>query len=533
MAFDSSGILAAKAPDILPMIQGVQAYKNALAANPGIAAASAEAQGSLRAKQAYGNALQANTGPDGNINYSNALAQTAQNPDASLGMGEIANQNIEQQTGTANTGTAQAQYTQAQIEAAKAHVQMVAPIATALLAKAGPDGKPALLNTKDVTSSIAGVLQNTTLPPDLKNAFLQDGKDFASQLGPAPDPADPSYAIKAAAQDAAIRSKLKQLVIQGQVAPQQVQEEFGAPRTLNNGAAQVGITQDLFTGAIKNSDTGVVNQVTPGQKMERNSVTDPVTGITSSVPNAAIADAFGNPKGPNNGALPTSISPQAQALQGVSAQRAHAISDAASGAPGRIAAMQSVRSLVNGAPSTAFGPTSDLTSTAQKIASAFGINTPELTKGQVSVEGMNKLFASIAAQQGVATGAGTDASRALIHDANPSLANSKAGMLENLAIVQGNEQYGIAKNRALQQYLSKNPSGNVQSFESTFNNSVSPLAFQFQNLDPAGRQRLFNSLSGKEIGVDPVTKEPIYNGDKGRLQSSWAQANKRGWFEGQ
>ena len=532
MAFDSSGILAAKAPDILPMIQGVQAYKNALATNQILTAEGQQAQGKLAAQKAYGANLQANTGPDGKINYANALGQTAQNPDAALGFGDVANQNISQQTGTANTGTAQAQYTQAQIEAAKAHVQMVAPIATALLAKAGPDGKPSLLNTNDVTGSIAGVLKNTTLPPDLKNAFLQDGIDFASQLGPAPDPADPSYAIKAAAQDATIRSKLKQLVIQGQVAPQQVEEEYGKSGTVNNGAATVGVIQSPFTGAVTNSGTGVINQLSPGQKTERVPTVDPVTGAATSVPQASISDAFGNPKA-GVGALPTSISPQAQALQSVSAQRAHAISDAASGAPGRIAAMQSVRSLVNGAPSTAFGPTSDLTSTAQKIASAFGINTPELTKGQVSVEGMNKLFASIAAQQGVATGAGTDASRALIHDANPSLANSKAGMLENLAIVQGNEQYGIAKNRALQQYLSKNPSGNVQSFESTFNNSVSPLAFQFQNLDPAGRQRLFNSLSGKEIGVDPVTKEPIYNGDKGRLQSSWAQANKRGWFEGQ
>jgi len=295
---------------------------------------------------------------------------------------------------------------------------------------------------------------------------------------------------------------------------QHLQDISQHPMFVNTGAQQLPYSASA-TGGMQPQAGGaaVPNELSPEAKTGRVPIVNPA-GVPGSVPQATISDNQGNPKG-GTGFLPTGLPPGQAEYMASNQGRVRDLQSESTATTQRLAAMKNIRAVIGSAPSTAFGPTGDVTSKIGKIATALGVAPPNVKEGQTSIDELNKSLEMIAAQQGQQMHAGTDAARATVHAANPSLSNSKEGLMQNLAVIQGNDEWTNARNSALQEWLKVHPATQENQFESAWNSKVSPLVFQVQHMAPAQQTKLYNSMSP---------------GDKKSLVDAMRYAEAKGWL---
>ncbi len=139
------------------------------------------------------------------------------------------------------------------------------------------------------------------------------------------------------------------------------------------------------------------------------------------------------------------------------------------------------------------------------------------TKGLASREAFNKLAGMYAQSQFQALG-GTGANAQL--DAttltSPNSELSKLGNKGIIALLKGNEDAIIAKNKAWQQWSQQNGSGSYGQFSTQFQKNYDPRVFQSQYLSPEDRKKMLSGMTQPE---------------KNRLFQSAQFARQNGWIQ--
>lgn len=489
MALDPSIILQAKPPQINPMevAQNATALQGAMNQNRLFSS-------DFAARQAIGEHYRASIDPQsGQLDTNKLTGLVAGDPRSAFRAGEVAKDALDRQR-------SQAQLAPEQVKAYQAHLSVLGDAITPLLASQEP------LTRDAVIGSAVNVINNPSLPPELRQQVTNDVTGFLSKL---PASATPEQ----------IRAALQQVQLQTMDTQERFNAVYGTPQTTDTGGAIAVGTISPMTGyhpvgeikkTLPPSELATPTQIGVGPGGE------PLMGTRGQFLDKAAS-----------GGIATALPAGQAEFATQTAKRANDIQTYAASSPTRLSAMQSVRSLIPSAPGAAFGPTGNLTSQVQKIGAALGIAPDKMVTGQASLDEINKSLSLIAAAQGQAMGAGTDASREMVHNANPSLANSKEGLLQNLSVVEGNERYAVAKNRALQEWLSNHPASTTAQFEAAFNKNFTPLALQVQTMPQAEQKRVWNSLSGKQ------NKDGTWTGEKGRFLKTMDMFASRGWNDGQ
>lgn len=489
MALDPNIILQGKPPQFDPMAIAQNATQLQTGINNNRLFAS-----DFAARQAIGEHYRASIDPQsGQLDTNKLTGLVAGDPRSAFRAGEVAKDALERQR-------SQAQLAPEQVKAYQAHLNVLGGAITPLLASNEP------LTRDAVIGSAVGVINNPSLPPELRQQVTNDVTGFLSKLPPNATPEQ-------------IRGALQQIQLQTMDTQERFNAVYGTPQITDTGGnIKVG-TLSPMTGyhpvgqiekTLSPSELAAPTQIGVGAGGE------PLMGTREQFLGKAGA-----------GGIPTALPAGQAEFATQTAKRANDIQTYAATSPTRLTAMQSVRSLVPTAPGAAFGPTGNLTSQIQKIGAALGIAPDKMVSGQASLDEINKSLSLIAAAQGQALGAGTDASREMVHNANPSLSNSKEGLLQNLSVVEGNERYAVAKNRALQEWLSNHPASTTAQFEAGFNKNFTPLALQAQTMSPAEQKRVWESLSGKQ------NKDGTWTGEKGRFLKTMDLFETRGWLGGQ
>lgn len=490
MALDPNIILQGKPPQINPMeiAQHATALQTGMNQNRLFAS-------DFGARQAIGEHYRASIDPQsGQLDTNRLTGLVAGDPRSAFRAGEVAKDALERQR-------QQAQLAPEQVKAYQAHLSVLGDAITPLLASKEP------LTRDAVIGSAVNVINNPSLPPELRQQITNDVTGF---LGSLPPNATPEQ----------IRSALQQIQLQTMDTQERFNAVYGSPVQVDTGARIEQGSFSPMTGykpagsfdkTLSPSDLSTPTQIGVGPGGE------PIMGTKEQF----IQKATGA------GGVATGLPAGQAEFATTTAKRANEIQTYAASSPARLTAMQSVRSLVPTTPGTAFGPTGNLTSQIQKVAAGLGIAPEKIVSGQASLDEINKSLSLIAAAQGQAMGAGTDASREMVHNANPSLANSKEGLLRNLSVVEGNERYAVAKNRALQEWLSTHPASTTAQFEAAFNKNFTPMALQVQTMPQHEQKRVWESLSGKQ------NKDGTWTGEKGRFLKTMDMFSARGWSEGQ
>lgn len=490
MALDPNILLQGKTPQFNPM----EIAQNATALQQGINQNRLFAS-DFGARQAIGEHYRASIDPQsGQLDTNKLTGLVAGDPRSAFRAGEVAKDALERQR-------SQAQLAPEQVKAYQAHLSVLGDAITPLLASKEP------LSRDAVIGSAVNVINNPSLPPELRQQVTNDVTGFLSQL---PASATPEQ----------IRNALQKIQLQTMDTQERFNAVYGSPVQVDTGARIEQGSFSPMTGyrpagsfdkSLSPADLSTPTQIGVGPGGE------PIMGTKEQF----IQKATGG-----NGIATALPAGQAE-FATTTAKRANEIQDYAASAPQRISAMQNVRSAIPLAPGTAFGPTAALTGQIGKITTALGIPFVVSKEGTASMDEISKALSLIAAHQGQALGAGTDASRATVQNANPSLANSKEGLLQNLSVVEGNERYAVAKNRALQEWLSNHPASTTAQFEAAFNKNFTPLALQVQTMPQAEQKRIWSSLSGKQ------NKDGTWSGEKGRFLKTMDMFAQRGWTEGQ
>lgn len=489
MPIDANIILGAKPPQIDPMAIAQNATVLQTGMNQNRLFAS-----DFGARQAIGEHYRASIDPQsGQLDTNKLTGLVAGDPRSAFRAGDVAKDALERQRQQAQLGPEQ-------VAAYRAHMAVVGDVLTPLIAKKEP------LTISDVHDAAMNVITNPAIPPELREQITKDATGFLASLPPNATPEQ-------------IRGAVQKLQLQTMDTQERFNAVYGAPMTTDTGGTIKVGTLSPMTGyhpvgqidkTLSPSEIATPTQIGVGPGGE------PLMGTRGQFLDKAGADGIAT-------ALPAGQTEFATKT----AARANDIQTYAASSPARIAAMTTVRSLIPNTPGSAFGPTGNLTSQVQKIAAGLGIAPEKVVSGQASLDEINKSLSLIAAAQGQAMGAGTDASREMVHNANPSLANSKEGLLQNLSVVEGNERYAVAKNRALQEWLSNHPASTTAQFEAGFNKNFTPLALQVQTMPQAEQKRVWENLSGKQ------NKDGSWGGERGRFLKTMDLFASRGWLEGQ
>lgn len=512
---DASIILQGQQPNLLGTLQNVQNYKNSQIENQLLQLRQKSEQGTLTGRANYGRAIQQNTGPDGDVNWHNSLVSMSQDPANALYMSDAANQNLAQQSATQGVRSATAGASQAELANAAAHLQ------TGIQLFSGLEGKKGIATASDVDDTLAtGIRSGMFNTPESFSQMMAERDKVHDMIGALPKGPDGQPDPQAV--DKIVRTEAGNY-------RQHMQDIAQHPLLVNTGRQQLPYTASATGGLQPQAGAPpIVNELSPEAQVSRVPTVNPDTGEAGTVPQSALSTPTGQPRG-GNGFLPTNMAPgSAETLQ-ANAGRVQQIQSEGLAAARRIAAAQAVRSEIGSVPATAFGPTSKITSTVGKLAAAFGVSPPAAVNGQASLDALHKSLAMITAAQAQTYGAGTDASRAMVKEATPSTDNSREGLLRNLAQVQGNDQWAIARNRAWQSAVSSGhlrPSDEPK-FEAAFNKEMSPLVFQAHYMDQEGQQQIWKTLSGSK------QKDGSYTGEKGDFLRGMQRAEKFGWFGGQ
>lgn len=490
MPLDPNILLQGKTPQINPM----EIAQNATALQTGMNQNRLFAS-DFGARQAVGEHYRASIDPaTGSLDTNKLTGLVASDPRSAFRAGEVAKDALDRAKG-------QAELTGAQVKSYNDHLVVLSGAVNPLLASKEP------LSRDSVIGAAVGVINNPSLPPELRQQVTNDVTGFLSKL--------PENAT-----DAQIRSALQQIQLQTMSTQERFNAIYGTPQVNDTGPTIAVGTLSPMTGyhPVGQIDKGLSpSEITAPTQIGVGPGGEPIMGTKGQF----IEKATGG-----NGIATALPAGQAE-FAAQTAKRANEIQTYAASSPMRLTAMQSVRSLIPNTPGSAFGPTGNLTSQIQKVAAGLGIASDKIVSGQASLDEINKSLSLIAAAQGQAMGAGTDASREMVHNSNPSLANSREGLLQNLSVVEGNERYAVAKNRALQEWLSNHPASTTAQFEAGFNKNFTPLALQVQTMPQAEQKRVWNSLSGKQ------NKDGTWTGEKGRFLKTMDDFASRGWLEGQ
>lgn len=196
-------------------------------------------------------------------------------------------------------------------------------------------------------------------------------------------------------------------------------------------------------------------------------------------------------------------------------QLAGNLSEAAEGAPQRIALLGN---LENNLSKFTSGPGADWT----KVAKAFVNRNVPLPAGWqfdpssiASQEEFVKQATQLAQQQfGAIGGTGTDAKFASAFQTNPNDTLSQLGNGSIIRLLKGNEGALRAKNNAWLSAQSQNPALSYRDFSNQFNANFDPRVFQFQYFTPAQRQAYYGNMNPN---------------DQQRFLHALAVAQKNGW----
>lgn len=490
MGFDPSGILQAHAPNPLETIstvQGIQNQRQALAnaqiENQLMQLRRQHDQGVLTGQTNMGANYAATMNPDGSPNVANALTAELKDPSNALYAGEAVNQGLGQQGAQQDVRSKTAGASQAELSNATAHLQ------TGMQLFGGLESKKGTATAQDV---------DDTLATGIRSGMFNTSESF-SQMMAERDRIHDQISALPKGPDGQPDPKMVDQIVRTEAGNyrQHLQDIAQHPMFVNTGAQQIPFTGSA-TGGLQPQAGGasVPNEMSPEAKAGRVPTVSPA-GVPGSVPQATISDSQGNPR-TGSAFIPTGLPPgQAEYMAGNQA-RVRDLQGESTATTQRLAAMKNIRAVIGSAPSTAFGPTGDVTSKIGKITTALGIAPPSVKEGQTSIDELNKSLEMIAAQQGQQMHAGTDAARATVHAANPSLSNSKEGLMQNLAVIQGNDEWTNARNSALQEWLQKNPATDENKFEAAWNKKVSPLVFQVQHMAPEQQAKLYKSMTATE-----------------------------------
>lgn len=490
MPLDPNIILQGKAPQINPM----EIAQNATALQTGMNQNRLFAS-DFAARQAIGEHVRAATDKTtGETDYNKVMGGVSTDPRSAFRAPEVAKDFLERKK-------AQAELTGLQVKQFNDHLGATAAAINPLIASKEP------LTTDAVVSAAVNVINNPSLPPELRTQVTNDVTGFLSKLPPN-------------ATDAQIRSALQQVQLQTMDTQERFNAIYGAPQVNDTGPTIAVGTLSPMTGyhPVGQIDKGL----SPADLAAPRQVGVGVGGVPMM---STTADFLKKAAEAGGGGIPMGLPAGEAEAQTQSAGRVKEIQDYAAGAPQRLVAMQSVRSLIPTAPGTAFGPTGQLTSQIQKVLAGLGVQWA--ASDQAPIDEISKGLEMIVSHQQQAMGAGTDASRATVKNANPTLANSKEGLLQNLSVVEGNDRFMVAKNRALQKHLLNNPASSTPRFEAAFNEDFTPLALQVQTMPKAEQKRVWESLSGKQ------DKDGNWTGEKGRFLRTLRVFQKQGWLEGQ
>lgn len=167
------------------------------------------------------------------------------------------------------------------------------------------------------------------------------------------------------------------------------------------------------------------------------------------------------------------------------------------------------------------GPGADMRNTAAAfatmlspdIAQRFGVDPQKIA----SQEEFHK-FATQATQatlQGL--GNGTDSMLASAVSANPNTSLSKLGNQQILDVLQAGQQAIIAKNQAWQEKMANGTApSEFNKFSTQWTKDIDPRVFAAQNMDPAARYKMLDSLPKK---------------DQEAFKQSWLKARNAGYVQ--
>ena len=189
---------------------------------------------------------------------------------------------------------------------------------------------------------------------------------------------------------------------------------------------------------------------------------------------------------------------EASAQQGIALQRT------ADDSPNRQAMLGNMLSDLNGFTSGP-GATQEgqyqafLNRYAPGMSRTFGMDPQRVA----SQESFAKLVKQIALAQTGALGAGTDEKLTTSLGANPNTDLSKLGNQQIIAMLQGNEDAIVAKNKAWQMYQQQQGPSSYGQFSTQFNQTFDPRVFQAMRMTPADRAQMAAAMPGN--ANDPST----------------------------
>jgi hypothetical protein len=305
----------------------------------------------------------------------------------------------------------------------------------------------------------------------------------------------------------------------------QIQAATGTPTPVNTGDRTIYQKVNPITNQVTpmgGSGAVVPNEVSPGQRMERQPMVGP-DGTPTSVPNASLYNNRGTPRqspvtnqaGAPFGALPVGQAPGQKETQTANAEMGLSLQRQAEGVPTRKAMFAQ---LENDLDKFTAGPGADW----QNVAKAWA-NRNVLPNGMqfdpksiASQEAFNKQATMVAQQQFQSLGGtGTNDQLGSAMKTSPNAALSDMGNRGIIQLLKGNEDAISAKNAAWQQWKGKFGAGSYDQFTTTFNKAYNPLVFQAQYMNPDEIKSLRGKLSEK---------------DKKAFEQSYVIAKQNGWL---
>lgn len=294
-------------------------------------------------------------------------------------------------------------------------------------------------------------------------------------------------------------------------------------QTINTGAQQVITAIDPITGQPTGRQTIFNNQLSPEAASQPTQIYDPATQSMRTVTREQFAGMAQPGAGGMGGGLPAigggalgsgriNAAPSGPGLQAApalgAAEAAQVIGKGAAegslnlqrqadAAPQSIYQFQNMRAAL---PDIDTGPGTDWRNQAAAFATAI---SPELAtkigfdpQKVASYEEFKK-YATQAAQATLAgLGEGTDSKLASAYAANPGTNLSKLGNQHLIDVLIAGQRATLAKNQAWQ--ASGLPPEQYNKFSTQWNREIDPRVFAAQDMDPAARYKMLDSLPKKD-----------------------------------
>lgn len=384
-----------------------------------------------------------------------------------------------------------------------------------------PDGQ---LTPDTIKGVIQSEVQAGTVPKQVADTWMQSVDSVGG---------DPT----------ALRKLLTAHLVGTLAGPEQMKAVFGVNSEQSNGQTlQNGVTlpPNLGGGFLPTTSTSML--LPPTAKASQ----IPTIGANNqpgTVPLSAVVDDQGNPRQQGGGGMgdgrypgggaqeasaapagPPGFNPTGMAPGKQRAQEAAAVAaaDAGNKLAGQADAARTQMAQLDNlsddlAKMQATGPGSGRLALANAIAQKYGGFGLTMTPEELaSTESFTKVAKQIAMAQAGSLGAGTDEKLMTAMGANPNLDLSKLGNTQIVAMLKGNSAAIMAKNQAWQAYQAKNGPDSYNQFQTEFNKTFDPRAYQWNYLaatmTPEQRQSYIQSLPDKGKGLRDAYNRAVADG---------------------